>query len=316
MIYDILENKHRHFYTAFPEPAKTPEIPETAEIANIPRFPNIPEFPSKRLLAFKTAVYPVGEFPEDFPNEIDGIVARANESLNTESEPEWCEDSTSTWNFPETEPFEEPGVVYASDILSKLSLKMPEPYVETPPKTPESPDLVGDFFIQGEPDRCRRKYNSSSFMRYERGLYADEPDVIDTVISPLNELRLPQPTKPPGFWDTLFKKTFKPEPENDIDAPKLERYLTPSPFENMSKEEEAEEEKRRRDDNIYFSRFGIPPINYGLNAPGIPEIRVCDLCDNLATEFGDRELCKDCYDLDILIVDEDEEPPYKKQRIA
>jgi len=186
------------------------------------------------------------------------IFSHGVESIET---PAWVDDTTSDWYFPETEPFKNPGIIYLSDILSKLTLELPSDLPPSPPK-----------------------------LTRERSIH------------------------PPEDYESMESNLESP-------CPQLVRQHAEPRFNTMNREDY--EEMRRADNEYYFEKHGIRPINWNHSErdieegeiPELQEIRICDFCDNLATTFNGRELCDECVS-DTLVVYEEEEPPYKKQRIA
>ena len=111
VLNDILQDKKKFFHTTM-------------------RLPPLPVPPIGNRNLFRTFMTPVQHV---------GVFEHAKDI------PDWVDDEDSSWNFPETEPFEEPGIVFPSDILEKLSLVLPEdapvtPNAEdTPLTTPTTP---------------------------------------------------------------------------------------------------------------------------------------------------------------------------------
>jgi len=272
VLNDVLENKKKFFHTSL-------------------NFPQIPKPDRNLLRTFMTPVYRVN----------DGIFEHAKDI------PEWVNDEESKWNFPETEPFEPPGILYPSDILEKLSLILPElapaspktptqnppfspktptqppPFspktpTQTPPQSPESPELSP----LPTPPKLRREQSSD---------YA----------TPFEGLRPLEPYKGHPFWNASNIKnlntdyedslhTSLPFDSDDIMPPPQRQCADNSIYDDMT---EAEIQKMRDDDNMYFSKkFGIPPIK---------------ISGRQASRVSEE---------DFLVVSEDEEPPYKKRRLA
>jgi len=107
VLNDILQDKKKFFHTTM----KLPPLP-------------VPPLGNRSL--FRTFMTPVSRADEEVFEHAKDI-------------PDWVNDEDSSWNFPETEPFEKPGIIYPSDILEKLSLVLPEDAPETPILTPTSP---------------------------------------------------------------------------------------------------------------------------------------------------------------------------------
>jgi hypothetical protein len=244
VLNDVLENKKKFFHTSL----------------NFPQIPN----PDRNLLrTFMTPVCRVN----------DGVFEHAKDI------PEWMDDEESKWNFPETEPFEPPGIVYPSDILQKLSLILPE----LAPASPQTPQMeTPELSPYPTPPKLRREQSSD----YAR---------------PFEGLRPLEPYKAHPFWSAMFKK-LEPEPEDslrtaslpfgpDDDMPPLERQLADNSIYDDMTDEEIQ--KMREDDNAYFSKkFGIPPLK---------------ISGRQASRVSEE---------DFLVVSEEEEPPYKKRRLA
>ena len=173
IMYNILTNKHLHFYTTL---ART--------------------YPKPALVPFMTHVYSLGEFP----NEVDGVVTHAigfedapTQCADSEPIPEWVNDTDSTWNFPETEPFQEPGLVYDHDIISTLSLQHPDLTNSPISQDPESPEWFSSALFTNFPTKLRREISSDYYIP----TIPEYPYLTNTHISQDPESpELPTPTSP------------------------------------------------------------------------------------------------------------------------